>query len=191
MQRVGRDLPDGRTALGWHGTCLWAGLMMSDRIPVSLEPRVERLAIVEKGAQQDRIPLLVSSNQRLLAQGMDESIQEFSRRFVNRVACLPAAQRGLLLLNEEADFDTRWSNLLALGSRLQGADEPELIISVRSGSPSEEVGWALLDRASNEAFFRRIRLRLQFVTPELAPAAPSSEVRTARPRPLQSRPMSA
>jgi hypothetical protein len=155
--------------------------MMTNHLPVPIEPRVERLAIIETDALHDRIPLLVSSNQRLLAQGMDESIQEFSRRFVKRIASLPAARTGLLLLNDEADFNARWNNLLALASRLQAADDPQLIISVRSGSGSEAVGWELLERASHEAFFRGIRLRLQFLPSQAVPAAPSSEVRWTRP----------
>lgn len=163
---------------------------MTDQLPVHSEPRVARLAIVEADVLEDRIPLLVSSDQRLFAQGMDESIQEFSHRFVSRITSLPPARVGLLLLGDEDDFETRWNNLLALASRLQAAVDPELIISVRSGSMSEQVGWELLERASHDAFFRGIQLRLQFAAPRLTPAAPevaaaapSSEVRLARPQP--------
>lgn len=173
--------------------------MMTDQVPVHSEPRVERLAIVEADALEDRIPLLVSSNQQLFAQGAGESTEEFSLRFVKRVTSLPSARMGLLLLGDDDNFEARWSILLALASRLQAAQKPELIISVRSGSASELVAWYLVERASHFSFFRGIHLRIQFVPSrdteaeaeaEAAPAPPSSGVRLARPTPVEpSRPL--
>ncbi len=78
--------------------------LMTERFPVQAEPRIERLAIVESDALEDRIPLLVSSNQRLFAQGASESLEEFSRRFVQRLGTLPSARVGLVMLGENGGF---------------------------------------------------------------------------------------
>lgn len=79
---------------------------------------------------------------------------------MKRAKSLPTAKKGLLLLGDNDNVAARFSTLLALASRLHGADEPELTISVRSGSASEQVGWELLERASQDASFRGIQLRL-------------------------------
>lgn len=135
---------------------------MTESFHIQAEPRIERLAIVESDALEDRIPLLVSSNQRLFAQGGAESLDEFSSRFVQRLGTLPPARVGLVMLGDHGDFEPRWAIMLALASRLQALDSAEIVISVRAGCPSEAVGWELLERASHEAFFRGIQLRLQF-----------------------------
>ncbi len=70
-----------------------------------------------------------------------------------------------------ADFESRWAIMLALASRLQALDSAEIVISVRSGAVSETVGWELLERASHEAFFRGIHLRLQFGPPRTLSSA--------------------
>lgn len=142
--------------------------LMNEHFRVQAEPRIERLAIVESNALENRIQLLASSDQRLFAQVADESLQEFSRRFVDRIGTLPPARVGLLMLSDSGEFEPRWRNLLALASRIQSADSAELVISVRAGSPSESVGWRLLESASYEPFFRGIHLRLQFDAPRAA-----------------------